>query len=65
MPCAGCQRRRTKMIAAYNAVKVGLTSAKISYKAATAHYRLPKGKPQKPQVLMPDASKVKIIDIRQ
>ena len=31
MPCSGCARRRAKMLAAYNAMKKGFSSAKQNY----------------------------------
>ncbi len=35
MPCAGCQRRRAKIAAAYHALKFGFQAAKNSYVSDT------------------------------
>lgn len=58
MPCAGCLRRRKKILAAVNAVKTAITVAKQSYKRDTAD-------PVRPAINREIPAGAKVLDIRK
>lgn len=57
MPCAGCAKRRAKMMAAYAAVKQGIVSAKKTYAAQAVNMEKLESRP--------DDEMQGIIDIRK
>lgn len=57
MPCSGCARRRKKIVAAYHAVKTGISVAKRSYQLQTNTAK------KLPNREIPAG--IKVIDIRQ
>jgi hypothetical protein len=62
MPCAGCQRRRAKIRAAYQAVKVGFNTAKMNYQRQTGTLKPPDREHRAPPGLPKHA---KVVDIRE